>query len=168
MIKLVFIKNFRKIAAFTVLFAVMLKAAGFSYAEENYQASLERVYMLETSYDPDRYVKFKTEGDIIYTEGYFKNATVIDFYISTKTMRNIQSAFELKSDGTFKAYFGGIPPVENARAVIKFEDGRLMAYRVEYDGGWFFGDNGLSGKTARAVALLKRNVIRCCAGVRHK
>ncbi|MDR2558703.1 MAG: transglutaminase-like domain-containing protein [Oscillospiraceae bacterium] len=118
-----------------------------------YQESLGRVFALETTLDPDRYVILTANGTTIHAAGYFRDYAVTDFYISTPSLSNIESRFTREADGTFIASFGGIPSVKNALAVIKFNDDTTLTYRVEYnsDIGWFFGDNRLAAKTAAAL-----------------
>jgi len=135
----------KKFIIFAVLFVLL---ANTSYA---YQDTLERVYTLTTSYDPERFVRFTADGDTIYAEGFFIDSKVDDFYISTSTMRGIEQSFTLNPDGSFTASFGGIPTEKNARVVIKFTDETVISYRVEYNNGWFFGDNGLSEKTSATL-----------------
>jgi len=138
-------KSMKKFIIFAVLFVLL---ANTSYA---YQDTLEREYTLLTSYDPKRFARFTADGDMIHAEGFFIDSTVDDFYISTSTMRGIEQSFTRNPDGSFTASFGGIPTEKNARAVIKFTDGTVMSYRVEYNNGWFFGDNGLAAKTAATL-----------------
>ncbi|MCL2076914.1 MAG: transglutaminase-like domain-containing protein [Oscillospiraceae bacterium] len=145
------IKIFKKFSVITIICAVMLNtAAGFaSYAD--FQDSLERVFVLETTRDPDRYARLTADGNTIYAEGRFNEPEIVEFYISGATMSGVRNVFTNHNDGvkgSFSAHFSGIPAEENARVYLRFSDGSVMSYRVEYspDVGWFFGDNGLSDK----------------------
>ncbi|MDR2532001.1 MAG: transglutaminase-like domain-containing protein [Oscillospiraceae bacterium] len=133
-----------------VIFCVLAINAGIVHAAD-YQATLKRVYTLVTTYDPDRFARFTASGNTIYAEGFFRDAVIEAFYISTSTMRGIEQSFSRNPDGTFKASFGGVPTEKNARVILKFADGSVMAYRIEYNNGWFFGDNGLAAKTAATL-----------------
>jgi transglutaminase-like putative cysteine protease len=134
-----------------ILCLLLITAADY----RRFQESLGRADTLTTTYDPERYVRFTADGNMIRAEGYFRDAVVDNFYISTATLRGMTNEFSFSSNGnaggSFTASFGGIPAESHARAVITFTDGAVMAYRVEYDNGWFFGDNGLAERTAAVV-----------------
>jgi transglutaminase-like putative cysteine protease len=142
-----------KKAVVFALFCVLFINTGVSYAED-YQAALMRVTTLETTHDPDRRAQLTADGSTIHAEGFFKGAVIEDFYIVAPNLQNTRSEFRRNADGSFSASFSGVPSAgdgTSANAVLRFTDGTLFAYRVEYRNGWFFGDNGLAKSTMNAV-----------------
>ncbi|MCL2019838.1 MAG: transglutaminase-like domain-containing protein [Oscillospiraceae bacterium] len=148
-------KLLKRLSIFTILCIFIMTASSSAQIPvvDDYQASLGRVYTLDTTFDSERYARFTADGNTIHARGYFKDCVVTGFFISSQNLRNIRSEFAINSDGSFSASFSGTPSEKNAYAVISFEDGNAMAYRVEYTPGtgWFFGDNGLSARTAAAL-----------------
>ncbi|MCL2638430.1 MAG: transglutaminase-like domain-containing protein [Oscillospiraceae bacterium] len=139
-----------KITLVCILFILSTVNSQLSTA---YQAPLGRVYTLKTSHDPDRFAILTVDGNTIHAEGYFKDSVVEEFFISGSSLRGTESRFSRSSDGSFTAEYSAVPEATNALAVIRFDDGSTLNYRVEYnsDDGWFFGDNNLAARTAAAL-----------------
>ncbi|MCL1824195.1 MAG: transglutaminase-like domain-containing protein [Oscillospiraceae bacterium] len=138
-------------AVLCVLFTVWCQTGILSVASD-YQATLSRVYTLEITHDLERFVRLTASGNKISAEGFFKNETVVDFYIAGAAMLdNTSKSFKVNFNGAFTAEYSGTSTASNAYSVIQFENGDMLFYRVEYDKGWFFGDNGLGSKTMQAV-----------------
>jgi hypothetical protein len=145
------------IKVFIIMNCVFMLSA--SYMEtgnyNEFQATLGRSYALLTSNNPERFIRITADGNAIHAEGFFSDAAVKSFYISTLTMSDIENDFSFTPSGTaggsFTASFSGIPTEPFAFIVVTFEDDSIISYRIEYDDGWFFGDNGLAARTTQVV-----------------
>jgi hypothetical protein len=143
--------------------AAILLLTGRASAEEtpdnndyrSFQSTLTRRYTLVTTHDASRQIRLTATGNVIRAEGYFSDAAVEEFYISGTAINGMTSDFVFNSDGadggSFAASISGVPDEAFARLSIRFADGGVMHYRAEYDGEWFFGDNGLGARTMNVV-----------------
>ena len=143
--------NFKKIILTVILCVTAVNLSAVLSLCAVYQSALGRVYTLETTYNPDNYVHLTAKGDTVYAEGYYKGKSVKNFTLYYNNAYNTGKTFNLNPDGSFSASYSGKCPASFAYAAVEFADGGNFIYRIEYNGGWFFGDNGLAEKTGVIV-----------------
>ncbi|MDR1754292.1 MAG: transglutaminase-like domain-containing protein [Eubacterium sp.] len=136
-----------------IQFSLLIPASAAQRPEsyKEYQSSLGRSNILFTSLDRENYSKFTILDNIINIEGKYLNTIPKDIYFSGSNMVGYKKSLNIKSDGSFTAALSGTPAGDFAKIVISFANDSIATYRVEYNGGWFFGDNGLSEKSAKAM-----------------
>jgi hypothetical protein len=136
----------KRLFIFLILLAVLGSFASFA---DDFQDTLGREFVLYSTHDPDNFVRFTAQGTAIHAEGRFTDRVVTDFFINAGILQNAERSFSRSADGSFKAAFTSTPTASNGTAVIQFDDGLTMSFRVEFRAGvgWFFGDNGLGART---------------------
>jgi len=98
---------------------------------------------LTTSGDPEHYSVFEANGDRITARGFYKDDYIVRFDV-TATAPNVSVDLKSHSDGTYEAEFTA--PTTNKFAIIRVvtRSGVSYDYRVDYDGGWYFAEFGIS------------------------
>ncbi|MCL2086052.1 MAG: transglutaminase-like domain-containing protein [Oscillospiraceae bacterium] len=134
---------------------------GMSTANNNahaqYQNTLGRRNFLLTSYDKENYTEFTIRDNVIYAVGKYAVSAPLDVYFSGGTMTGYQKSLNAKLDGSFTATLSGVLVDGNTRIAIRLPSTEPQAldeyllYRIEYNNGWFFGDNSLAEKGERAL-----------------
>ncbi|MDR0197652.1 MAG: hypothetical protein LBI36_05470 [Oscillospiraceae bacterium] len=145
------------IIALSVAFACAVLTALIAFlpqtrANAAYQSDLSRHNTLTTTGDPTRRSIFTADGNKITARGFYGNDRVSAFEIITN-LKSSSLEFKPFPDGTYTAVFEGAPIVSQTYAYIRLvmESGDVYNYRVEYNQGWFFGDNGLPEKNEDIV-----------------
>jgi len=110
-------------------------------------AEVSRSGTLTTTGDPTRYSVFIADGDVIKASGRYADDPIVAFDV-TAVSKKTSTDFKTGADGTYEAVFKGA--CLNDYSVIRLitQSGHALEYRVDYDNGWYFADNGLGGENA--------------------
>lgn len=107
---------------------------------------------LVVSGDADFYARLTAEGNRVSVSGYFKGETIDQIYIGSATLSGVKQGLSAEADGSFTGYYEAVPKSGYyGQLVLKFKSGQQTFYRVEYDGGWYFPDNGLADYTMNNI-----------------
>lgn len=148
---LLYKRNFFSVFIPIVLIAVLTTGyfpPDHAAADSGYQQFLQRAYTLRTSYNPAAYSVFTVSGDTVRASGNYERMKITDFYIYG--CENSAKSFS-RSGGEYAAEVTARASGGSDILVLIFDNGVSYNYRVEYDGGWFFGDNGISEGYAEAI-----------------
>lgn len=109
---------------------------------EDTTASVEKLYTLTTNSNPDYYAKFTINNGVINVEGCFKD----DLITSIKIRKSGTVSVTLKGseNGKFTAVVNPLTGYNVDEIVLYLTSGVSLSYRIEYNDGWYFPDNGLS------------------------
>ncbi len=138
--------NTVKIFIISVLsFTFVLPAFAEGYTEP------QKVYDLITSSNPEYYAKITIKSQSIIVEGCFKNDNIKSVEIIDA--ETVSSTLKKESGGKFRSVINAQNPTSSKTSIsITLESGAVLKYRLFYDDGWYFPDNGLS---ARNEAVLQ-------------
>lgn len=144
----------KKIGVLKFLFILVICYAGMQvfllFPAAQYQDKLERVSTLKLTNNPDYTATLTADGNFVSGSGYLKGETVIDVVLaSDEGLISKQTHFT--EDGTFSFTINQRYQKGGASLVIRLESGARLAYRMEYDNGWFFPDNGYTVRGENAI-----------------
>lgn len=151
-------KNYRNKILPSLLLIVLAIAAAFSpafvrkcSADSSYQQYLERLYTLKTSDNPASYSIFTINGDTIRAEGNYEMRDIKNVYLlgcenAAVSFKRTGTAYAAEITAPFSTGYSYI--------VLEFDGGVSYDYRIEYDEGWFFGDNHLSDTFSECIENL--------------
>ncbi|MCH5323928.1 MAG: transglutaminase domain-containing protein [Eubacterium sp.] len=99
-----------------------------------------------TSYNPDYYTNMIINDNMMSIEGKYTDDPISRIYLQAEITAN--AVIETNQDGAFtaKLKLELAPADNNNRVVIVLTSGTVMSYRIEYDDGWYFPDNGIKQK----------------------
>lgn len=134
--------------AVITLLCVSGRLFAVSASDNGYQQLLKRCYTMRTSYNPAAYAVFTANGDTVHIEGNYERTTITDIRITD--CESAAKSFK-RSGSSFIAEINAAPAVSHSQLCLSFDGGVSYFYRIEYDNGWFFGDNGLSDSYSDSI-----------------
>ncbi len=127
----------------------MLTGTYPAFSEESTPPSVSKAHELVTSYNPDNSCTMEISDGTLTVAGKYTSDTVERIFLTTDSSTDATLSVSDNGEFTAKLPLDSIPTLfDESYIIIALSSGAQMRYRVQYDEGWYFPDNGIKEQNA--------------------
>lgn len=112
-------------------------------AEGTETGQLRRNFLL-TSHNSESYSLFEINGNVLYARGKYTGDRVDSLFFAKEEGNAAIYKMRMHSDGSYEAEIALPDGYSYTNICIRLSSGAVFGYRLNYNNGWYFPDNGLS------------------------
>lgn len=139
-------KGRAKLFVIAVLFVAALLLPPLKCGAEGAEAGHLRRNFLLTSHNPESYSLFEINGNILYARGRYTDDRIDSLFFAKEEGNAAIYKMRMNSDGSYEAEIALPDGYRYTNICIRLASGAVFGYRLNYNNGWYFPDNGLSEK----------------------
>ncbi len=137
-------KGRAKLFVIAVLFIAALLLPPLQCGAEGAEAGHLRRNFLLTSHNPESYSLFEINGNILYARGRYTDDRIDSLFFAKEEGNAAIYKMRMNSDGSYEAEIALPDGYRYTNICIRLASGAVFGYRLNYNNGWYFPDNGLS------------------------